>query len=143
MSRTKQSHRKMKGGKPPQNVRKHIAAAQKKSQHENQRPLTAEEVVEETRLANEIFAKEKAERKECGNLSSILQDYCLIVAGQGAKGCSRLVVQHVPSGVTLSLTTLAGEEFTAAGATKTEASENMLRWSEVFSFLSVVDTCTY
>ena len=100
-------------------INQQIAAAQQIFQEENQRPMTAEELAEETRL---VYAKQKAGRKEGGKLISLLHDYCFIVTGRN------LSVKKASSGVTMSVTTPAGEEFRAEGATKIEAAEDMLRW---------------
>ena len=122
-------------------VEKQLSVARTKSHQDNKRALTPEEVEHATNRANELFTKKKAEEDEGISVCNLMNYYCGVIANKGAL-CVCKGPTHTER-VTMSLTTLAGEEFTAAGATKTEASEAMLRWSEVFSFLSVVDTCTF
>jgi hypothetical protein len=132
MARTKQNQRK-KGGNNNDSTAAFVAdltahllsAATEKYR----RSLTPEEVAEETKIAEELFNKKKAEENARANMTSYLHTYC---DAQTTKGASRLVLVKPQQGAqkqfSFSVTTAAGEKVAATGTTKIEAAESLLRW---------------
>jgi hypothetical protein len=143
MSRTKQRNRKMprvaEDRQPrdvSQFVKRHLDAAQEKSQQEKQRDLTAEEVAEETQVAQEAYdqlTQEKKERQLLASAMSLLRSYCIFVLGDPREeegqqqGCSRPVTTETAGQLASVSLTLAGQHLEATGSTKLEATEAMFR----------------